>query len=75
VSAINPLVAFYEIDGKKREMLFFYIVPDTHHTRLVVNIILPYGVKIFFLVFIIKKEWKMEERGSIVLFCPGHHTR
>jgi hypothetical protein len=29
VSAINPLVAFYDIHGGKREMLFFYIVPDT----------------------------------------------
>jgi hypothetical protein len=29
VSAINPLVAFYDIHGGKREVLFFYIVPDT----------------------------------------------
>jgi hypothetical protein len=29
VSAINPLVAFYDIRGGKREMLFFYFVPDT----------------------------------------------
>jgi hypothetical protein len=29
VSAINPLVAFYDIYGGKREMLFFYLVPDT----------------------------------------------
>jgi hypothetical protein len=30
VSAIyNPLVAFYDIHGKKREVLFFYFVPDT----------------------------------------------
>jgi hypothetical protein len=29
VSAINPLVAFYEIHGGKRELLFFYFVPDT----------------------------------------------
>jgi hypothetical protein len=40
VSAINPLVAFYDIHGGKREVLFFYCVPDTtrdttngHHTR------------------------------------------
>jgi hypothetical protein len=26
-SAINPLVAFY--DGRKRQVLFFYFVPDT----------------------------------------------
>jgi hypothetical protein len=29
VSAINPLVAFYDIHGGKSEMLFFYFVPDT----------------------------------------------
>jgi hypothetical protein len=30
VSAINPLVAFYNIHGGKREVLFFNLV---HHTR------------------------------------------
>jgi hypothetical protein len=29
VSPINPLVAFYDIHGRKREVLFFYFVPDT----------------------------------------------
>jgi hypothetical protein len=29
VSAINPLVAFYDIHGGKREVLFIYFVPDT----------------------------------------------
>jgi hypothetical protein len=29
VSAINPLVAFYDIHGGKREVLFFYLVADT----------------------------------------------
>jgi hypothetical protein len=29
VSAVNPLVAFYDIHGGKREVLFFYFVPDT----------------------------------------------
>jgi hypothetical protein len=29
ISAINPLVAFYDIHGGKREMLFFYFVPGT----------------------------------------------
>jgi hypothetical protein len=39
VSAINPLVAFYDIHGGKRDVLFFYFVPDTtrdcpgHHTE------------------------------------------
>jgi hypothetical protein len=29
VSAINALGAFYDIHGGKREVLFFYFVPDT----------------------------------------------
>jgi hypothetical protein len=29
VSAVDPLVAFYYIPGKKRELVFFYSVPDT----------------------------------------------
>jgi hypothetical protein len=29
VSAIDPLVAFYNIHGGKREVLLFYFVPDT----------------------------------------------
>jgi hypothetical protein len=29
VSAINPLVAFDDIYGGKRKVLFFYFVPDT----------------------------------------------
>jgi hypothetical protein len=29
VSAINPLVAFYDIHEGKREVIFFYFVPDT----------------------------------------------
>jgi hypothetical protein len=29
VSAINPLVAFYDIHGGKREVPFFYFFPDT----------------------------------------------
>jgi hypothetical protein len=28
-SAVNPLVAFYDIHGRKGEVPFFYIVPDT----------------------------------------------
>jgi hypothetical protein len=29
VSDINPLVTFYDMHGGKREVLFFYFVPDT----------------------------------------------
>jgi hypothetical protein len=34
VSAINPLVAFYDIHGGKREVLFFYFVKAPHETLL-----------------------------------------
>jgi hypothetical protein len=34
VSAINPLVAFYDIHGEKREELFFYFVPDTTRDKM-----------------------------------------
>jgi hypothetical protein len=40
VRAINPLVAFYDIHGGKREVLFFYFVPDTTRDRT--NYILSY---------------------------------
>jgi hypothetical protein len=40
VSALNPLVAFYDIHGGKREVLFFYFVPDT--TRDYHNMIKTY---------------------------------
>jgi hypothetical protein len=33
VSAINPLVAFYDIHGGKREVLFLYFVPDTTRVK------------------------------------------
>jgi hypothetical protein len=33
VSAINPLVAFYEFHGRKREVLFFYFLPDTKQVK------------------------------------------
>jgi hypothetical protein len=29
LSAVNPLVAFYDIHGRKGEVLFFCSVPDT----------------------------------------------
>jgi hypothetical protein len=33
--AINPLVALYDIHGRKREALFFYFVPDTRHICII----------------------------------------
>jgi hypothetical protein len=35
VSAINPLIAFYDIHRGKREMLFFYFVPDTKRDGII----------------------------------------
>jgi hypothetical protein len=35
VNAVNLLVAFYDIHGKKREVLFFYFVLDT--TQDIIN--------------------------------------
>jgi hypothetical protein len=37
VRAINPLVAFYDIHGGKREVLFFYFVPDTTRDTFVLK--------------------------------------
>jgi hypothetical protein len=34
VGSINPLVAFYDIHGGKRELIFFYLVPDTSQDYL-----------------------------------------
>jgi hypothetical protein len=35
VNAINPLVAFYDIYGRRREVLFFYFVSDTTRDKLI----------------------------------------
>jgi hypothetical protein len=37
VSAINPFVDFYDIHGGKKEVLFFYFVPDTTRDRFSAN--------------------------------------
>jgi hypothetical protein len=37
VSAVNPLVAFYDIHVRKEEVLFFFSVPDI--TRDVIRVI------------------------------------
>jgi hypothetical protein len=42
VSANNPLVAFYDIHGGKREVLFFYFVPDITRDKLYSNFIFKY---------------------------------
>jgi hypothetical protein len=45
VGVINPLVVFYDIHGGKREVLFFYFVPDTtrdYNIRLYVRSCITY---------------------------------
>jgi hypothetical protein len=36
VSDINHLVAFYDIHGGKKEVLFFYFVPDTTRDKPII---------------------------------------
>jgi hypothetical protein len=38
VSAINPLIAYYDIHGGKTEVLFFYFVPDTTRDVILIEI-------------------------------------
>jgi hypothetical protein len=38
VSAINPLAAFYDFHGGKREVLFFYFIPDTTRDKQNISI-------------------------------------
>jgi hypothetical protein len=47
VSAINPLVAFYDIHGEKREVLFFHFVADpTRDLLLVFELYVKYWIKV-----------------------------
>jgi hypothetical protein len=52
VSAINPLVAFYNVYGRKREVLFFYFVPDTTRdtvqTFMCINMSVCFGSGYFY---------------------------
>jgi hypothetical protein len=52
VSAINLLIAFYDIHGGKREVLFFYFVPDITRDDIIITItkyicLLPIVIKCF----------------------------
>jgi hypothetical protein len=38
VSALNPLVAFYDLHGGKTEVLFFYFVPYTTRAICVISL-------------------------------------
>jgi hypothetical protein len=64
VSAVNPLVSFYDINGGKGEMIFFYSTRvETDANRFDPS---------FNLLF--RHPWE-KGRGDILLFCPGYHTR
>jgi hypothetical protein len=45
VSAINPLVAFYDIHGGQKGVLFFYFVPDTTRDDDVKHIFFKFLIK------------------------------
>jgi hypothetical protein len=53
VIAIIPLVAFYDIHGGKREVLFFYFVPDTRDKKRVISI---YRLLILFVIYLFKND-------------------
>jgi hypothetical protein len=40
VSAVNPLIAFYDIRERKREVIFFYFVSDTTRDEMGVTVYL-----------------------------------
>jgi hypothetical protein len=42
VSAINPLVALYDINGRKREVLFFILSRTPHETFWYVGVLEEY---------------------------------
>jgi hypothetical protein len=50
VSAVNPLVAFYDIHERKGEMLIFCLVPDT--TRDLINNIFNIIISHNFLIIV-----------------------
>jgi hypothetical protein len=47
VSAINPLVTFYDIHRGKREVLIFYFVPVTTQDKLIKTLLLLHYVANF----------------------------
>jgi hypothetical protein len=51
VSAINPLVAFYDIHGGKGEVLFFYFVPN--NTRDLIYYHYTINIPFYCLLYII----------------------
>jgi hypothetical protein len=56
VSANNPLVAFYDIHGRKREVLFFSFVKDT--TQAVQNCQKPVDLQPYNFDFMYRLDWQ-----------------
>jgi hypothetical protein len=40
VSAVNPLVAFYDIRGRNEKVLFFCFVPAPHETKIFLQLVI-----------------------------------
>jgi hypothetical protein len=59
VSAVNPLVAFYDNHGRKREVLFFCFVSDP--TRDLKYILTKNGARLFF-------EMNFRKRYKVILY-------
>jgi hypothetical protein len=55
--AVNPLVAFYAIHGRKREVLFFRSVPDTTRDETIAIDLIP---------IIDNFRWRVELNGLVV---------
>jgi hypothetical protein len=51
VSDINPLVAFYDIHVGKREVQFFYFVPDTTRNVDKTEVLLLLKVGYYYLIY------------------------
>jgi hypothetical protein len=60
VSAINPLVAVYDIHGGKREVLFFYLVPDTTRDETPLYYVM--------IILHLKNSIKVDDVSSLISF-------
>jgi hypothetical protein len=59
VNAVNPSVAFYDIHGKKNEVLFFYFVPDTTRYKVYLDRkIIPQFFSMYCRHRLQKHKWK-----------------
>jgi hypothetical protein len=72
VSAINHLVAFYDIHGGKREALFFYFVPDT--TRDLFVCLLLLSDLLFWCCYMFNNNLRKKERKTFIGHYPMAQT-